>query len=81
MALGAEAHGDAVNYVAVIKHIPTNNNLSIRVTPHRDDEASIPEATKDALYQAFLDKLVTLNNITLISSVKQGEFSTPVSPT
>lgn len=81
MSVGNESHGASISYVTVINHNPSGNKLSITVVPYRDDEAALTEATKDALFQAFLDKLATLSNVTIVSSSKRGEFTAPVTVT
>lgn len=81
MPYGPEAHGEAIRYIVVVNHAPTETNLSITVTPFKEDGTTPSEAIRDALFQGFLDKLPLIPGVTVLSAVKRGEFSANVTVT
>lgn len=80
MAFATEVHGDSVNYMAILEHTPTARRLSITAVPYKES-GSMTEAQKDALFQAFLDKVAQITDVTVISATKRGEFSANITVT
>lgn len=78
MAYGTETHGNRHWYVVVVNHTPTNTDITFEVSMSKGDGTTPPEANRDAMFQAILDKLASLNNITITSSTKNGYYTTPV---
>jgi hypothetical protein len=78
MAYGTETHGNRHWYEVTVNHTPTNTNIMFEVSMSKADGTTPPEANRDAMFQAILDKLVSLNNITVISSTKNGYYIAPV---
>jgi hypothetical protein len=78
MPYGPETHTGYVSYEAVVEHTPSANRLLITVDPFRVDGTTPSEATRDQIFQAFLNKLAEIPNSTVISAVKKGNFSAAV---
>jgi hypothetical protein len=80
MPYGTEAHTGFLRYEVVLNHTPSGNSLNITVEPFRTDGTTPTEAARDQMFQAFLNKLNELANVTIVSAAKKGDFSTPVTP-
>lgn len=81
MAIGAETHTGFIEYEVVLQHTPTGVRVNFVVNPYLESGATPPEATRDQLFQGFLNHLATLANTTIISATKKGKFSAPVTVT
>lgn len=81
MAYAAEVHQEYVEYEVVLDHVPSTTRLTIRVSQTKVDGTPQTEANRDLIFQAFLDKLVTLPNTSLVSCTKKGTFKSTVTPT
>lgn len=80
MPFGPETHTGFIAYEAVVEHTASTIRLDIRVAMRRADGTTPSEATRDQIFQAFLNKLAEIPNTTLISSIKYGSFSATVTP-
>ena len=80
MPYGPEVHSGFISYEAVVQHNPSTIRLNIMVNMSRADGTVPPEATRDQVFQAFLNKLNELANTTLVSSTKYGNFTAMVTP-
>ena len=80
MPYGSETHDEYLTYNLVLQHIPTTVELNISVFMTRPDNTVPSEATRDQIFQAFLNKLNELANTDIISANKKGNFLVPITP-
>lgn len=80
MPFGPETHTGFIAYETLLEHIPSGIRLDIRVSMRRADLTVPPEATRDTVFQAFLNKLAEIPNTTVLSSSKYGYFTASVTP-
>lgn len=80
MPYGPEVHTGSMDYEVILEHTPSANRLMISVDPFRVDGTTPTEAARDQLFQAFLNKLNEIPNTAIISAMKKGNFSAPVTP-
>lgn len=80
MTYGQETHTGHLSYETLLEHVPSTIRLGIYVTMEKADGSIPSEATRDQIFQAFLNKISTIANTTVVSATKRGKFSTPVTP-
>jgi hypothetical protein len=74
MAYGPEVRSGDVFYKAVVEHTASGTRITVNVDAVKGDGTVVPEATRNQIFQAFLNKVAELAGTTIITATKTGNF-------